>query len=154
MLNGVNVNDPSAQGFSMNYYIPSAFQNVEVSTSAQDIAVGTGGVFINMVSKSGSNLFSGLGLQTYQSSHIGAQNVDTAQQNLDLAPAGNVTTLLTNTNGQAGGPIMQNKLFFFGSGNFQATHVSVLGFPAVPPSYVPTQLANFSQQDTTDIIAG
>ena len=57
MLNGVNVNDPAAQGFSMNYYIPSAFENIQVSTGAQDIAVGTGGVFINMVTKSGTNTF-------------------------------------------------------------------------------------------------
>ena len=46
MLNGVNVNDPSAQGFSMNYYDPSSFENIQVSSGAQDIAVGTAGVFI------------------------------------------------------------------------------------------------------------
>src|SRR6185503_19398828 len=57
LLNGVNVNDPAAQGFSMNYYIPSAFENIQVSTGAQDIAVGTGGVLINMVTKSGTNTF-------------------------------------------------------------------------------------------------
>jgi len=61
MLNGVNVNDPAAQGFSMNYYIPSAFENIQVSTGAQDIAVGTGGVFINMVTKSGTNQLKGEG---------------------------------------------------------------------------------------------
>ena len=59
LLNGVNVNDPAAQGFSMNYYIPSAFENIQVSTGAQDISVGTGGMLINMVTKSGTNRFSG-----------------------------------------------------------------------------------------------
>lgn len=154
MLNGVNVNDPSAQGYSMNYYIPSAFQNVEVSTASEDISVGTGGVFINMVTKSGSNRFTARGLQTYQSSHLAATDVNAAQQAAGLSPVGNVTNLLTNTNGQAGGPLVKNKLFYFGSMNYQATHISVLGFPAVPPAEIPTKLGSTSQQDTTDIIAG
>ncbi len=57
VLNGVNVNDPAAQGFAMYYYVPTTLENIQVSTGAQDIAVGTGGVFINMVTKSGSNRF-------------------------------------------------------------------------------------------------
>src|SRR5215469_14283745 len=40
LLNGVNVNDPSAQGFAMNYYIPTEFENVQVSTGSQDISMG------------------------------------------------------------------------------------------------------------------
>ena len=61
MLNGVNVNDPAAQGFSMNYYVPTTLENIQVSTGAQDIAVGTGGVLINMVTKSGTNRVHGVG---------------------------------------------------------------------------------------------
>src|SRR3954463_11285290 len=52
VLNGVNVNDPAAQGFAMYYYVPTTLDNIQVSSGAQDIAVGTGGVFINMVTKS------------------------------------------------------------------------------------------------------
>jgi hypothetical protein len=151
MLNGVNINDPGAQGFSMNYYIPSAFENIQVTTSAQDISVGTGGVFINMVTKSGSNRTNGLFLTTYQGDRTQSTNVDTAQQSAGLAPAGNVSNLITNTNFQVGGPLIKSKLFYFGSANYQQTHVSVLGFPAVPPAAVPTKLASTSTQDTTDI---
>ena len=61
VLNGVNVNDPAAQGFAMYYYVPTTLDNIQVSSGAQDIAVGTGGVFINMVTKSGTNRFSRLG---------------------------------------------------------------------------------------------
>ena len=154
MLNGVNINDPGAQGFSMNYYIPSAFENIQVTTSAQDISVGTGGVFINMVTKSGSNRRNGLTLQTYQGARTQSTNVDTAQQNAGLAPTGNVSNLITNTNFQMGGPLVKSKLFYFGSANFQQTHVSVLGFPAVPPAPLSTKLASTSTQDTTDIGAG
>jgi hypothetical protein len=154
LLNGVNVNDPAAQGFSMNYYIPSAFENIQVSSGAEDISVGTGGVFINMVTKSGTNYFSGQALQTYQGKATQSSNVDSTLLNAGFRPDSNSTSLISNTNVQAGGPLIANKLFYFGSFNFQATHVKVPGFPAVAPAYIQTPLSGTSNQDTTDIIAG
>src|SRR5262245_61318728 len=154
MLNGVNVNDPAAQGFSMNYYIPSAFENIQVSTGAQDISIGTGGVLINMVTKSGTNTYSGLGLQTYQGRATQSSNVDSNLTSKGFRPDANSTELISNSNFQMGGPVMRNKMFFFGSFNYQATHVKVPGFPSVVPAYIPTPLADTSDQDTTDILAG
>ncbi|MEO6237092.1 MAG: TonB-dependent receptor [Vicinamibacterales bacterium] len=154
MLNGVNVNDPAAQGFSMNYYIPSAFENIQVSTGAQDIAVGTGGVFINMVTKSGTNRFSGQALQTYQGKRTQSQNVDAPLLLAGFRPDSNSTNLITNTNGQMGGPILKDKMFFFGSANYQATDIKVPGFPAVVPAYIASPLAGSSDLDTTHILAG
>ena len=154
LLNGVNVNDPAAQGFSMNYYIPSAFENIQVSSGAEDISVGTGGVFINMVTKSGTNSFRGQALQTYQGKHTQGNNVDQDLLNAGFRPDSNSTELLTNTNVQAGGPLLTNRMFYFGSFNYQATHVKVPGFPVIAPAYIPTPLSGTSDQDTTDILAG
>lgn len=154
MLNGVNVNDPAAQGYAMYYYVPTTLDNVQVSSGAQDIAVGTGGVFINMVTKSGSNAFNGSALQTYQGRNTQDQNVDSALRQAGLRPDANSTELLTNSNFQLGGPLMRDKLFFFGSANYQAVHVKVPGFPAVVPSYLQSPLSGSSDQDATDILAG
>ncbi|MGH9410320.1 MAG: carboxypeptidase regulatory-like domain-containing protein [Vicinamibacterales bacterium] len=154
LLNGVNVNDPAAQGYSMNYYIPSAFQNIQVSTGAEDISVGTGGVFINMVTKSGTNQLSGEALQTYQGKPTQSNNVDSTLLNDGFRPDSNSTQILSNSNVQVGGPVLKNRLFYFGSFNFQATHVKVPGFPAVAPSYIATPLSATSDEDTTDILAG
>ena len=154
VLNGVNVNDPAAQGFAMYYYVPTTIDNIQVSTGAQDIAVGTGGVFINMVTKSGTNYFSGMGLQTYQGHGTQNRNVDQDLRQAGLRPDANSTELLTNTNFQAGGPLLQSRLFYFGSFNLQETHVKVPGFPAVVPSYLQSPLIDTSDQDTTDIVAG
>ena len=55
LVNGVNVGDPAAIGFSMNYYEPATFENVQVTTGAQDISMGTSGTLINMVTRSGTN---------------------------------------------------------------------------------------------------
>jgi hypothetical protein len=154
MLNGVNVNDPAAQGFSMNYYIPSAFENIQVSTGAQDISIGTGGVLINMVTKSGTNQFRGEALQTYQGKQTQSNNVDEDLRNMGHRPDANSTELITNSNFQLGGPILKDRMFFFGSLNYQATHVKVPDFPTVVPSYIATPLSDTSDQDTTDILAG
>jgi hypothetical protein len=154
LLNGVNVNDPAAQGFSMNYYIPSAFENIQVSTGAQDISIGTGGVLINMVTKSGTNSFRGEGLQTYQGKRTQSTNVDQELREKGHRPDANSTELISNTNFQIGGPILKNRMFFFTSANYQATHIKVPDFPTVVPSYIPTPLSGTSDQDTTDIAAG
>ena len=152
MLNGVNVNDPSAQGFSMNYYDPSSFENIQVSSGAQDISVGTAGVFINMVTKSGTNKFNGQGLFTYQGKKTQSTNVDAALLKAGFRSDSNAVDYITNTNVQGGGPLVKNKLFFFASFNYQPTHVNVPGFPAVSP-LLPVQLST-SNQDTTDITTG
>src|SRR5262245_58175235 len=155
LLNGVNVNDPAAQGFAMSYYVPTVFENVEVSTGAQDISIGTGGILINMVTKSGTNRFSGSALQTYQGDSTQSDNIDDTLKNAGIRPNANGTHLITNSNFSAGGPLVKSKLFYFVAGNYQSTRVRVVGFPAVVPySIVPTPLSGTSDQDTTDILAG
>jgi hypothetical protein len=146
LLNGVNVNDPAAQGFSMNYYTPETFENVEVSTGSQDISVGTGGILINMVTKSGTNRISGSGLYTYQGEKTQADNIDSTLKAFGIRPNANATDLIQNTNFQMGGPAIKNKLFYFGSVNYQQTHVAVVGFPLSSLSFVPTPLANTSDR--------
>jgi len=152
MLNGVNVNDPAAQGFSMIYYTPTTFENIQVSTGAQDITVGTGGIFMNMVTKSGTNRLSGMALQTYQGGATQWDNIDSTLKNAGFRPNAAAVDIITNTNGQFGGPLKKNMLFYFVSGNYQATHVNVPGFPAV--TSLPVLLGDTSKQDTTDISAG
>ena len=149
MLNGVNVNDPSAQGFSMIYYTPSTFENIQVSSGAQDISVGTGGVFINMVTKSGTNRVAAMALQTYQGQETQWDNVDGTLLAQGFRPEAAAVDFITNTNGQIGGPMRRNRLFYFASVNYQDTRVNVPGFPAV--SALPVLLADTSQQDTTAI---
>ena len=148
LLNGVNVNDPAAQGSAMNYYVTSVLENVEIATGSQDISVGTGGILINMVTKSGTSTFTGGALQTYQSDATQTDNISEELKAAGIRPNANATDLITTSNVQAGGPAIKSKLFYFASGNYQATRVSVVGFPAVVPySFVPTPLANTSDKD-------
>jgi hypothetical protein len=154
LINGSNVGDPAAIGFSMNYYDPNSFENIQVSTGSQDISMGTSGVVVNLVSKSGTNVFSGMGLYTYQGDKTQWDNIDTALKGQGFRPNANAVDYIANYNGQAGGPMIKNKLFYFGSINFQPTHVRVAGFPVVSPTNIPTQLFGTSDEDTTDILTG
>ena len=153
-LNGVNVGDPAAIGFSMNYYDPSSFQNIQVSTGAQDIALATSGVVINMVTKAGTNRFTGQLLETYQGQKTQWDNITPELQRAGFRPEANAVDYITNSNVQSGGPILKGRLFYFGAVNYQPTHVNVPGFPAVPPPQIPTRNVGASIQDTTDILTG
>lgn len=131
MLNGVNVGDPAAIGFAGYYYDPSSFAEIQVSSGAQDISVPSGGVFINMVTKSGTNQFQGSTLFTFQGDGTQSDNIDDALQQAGIRPNANAVDTITNFNINAGGPILRNKLFYFAALNDQRTHVNVVGFPAV-----------------------
>lgn len=131
MLNGVNVGDPAAIGFAGYYYDPSSFEDIQVSTGAQDITVPTGGVFINMVTKSGTNRFSTSTLFTYQGDNTQSDNIDEDLKNFGLRPRAAAVDRITNFNVNAGGPLVRNRAFYFAALNDQRTHVNVVGFPAV-----------------------
>jgi hypothetical protein len=130
MLNGVNVGDPAAIGFAGYYYDPSSFQDIQVSSGANDITAPTGGVLINMVTKSGTNHLSGEGLATYQGKGTQWDNIDSAQQQNGVRPGSAAVDHIRNLNINAGGPILQNKLFYFGAVNDQRTAVHFVGFPS------------------------
>jgi hypothetical protein len=150
LLNGVNVGDPAAIGFSMNYYEPSTFQNIQVTTGAQDISMGTSGTLINMVTRSGTNRFGGQTLATYQGKQTQWDNIDEDLKQKGFRPEAQGVGYISNFNVQAGGPLVKNKLFYFGSSNDQRTHVNVPGYPAVSPPQIPQTLSG-NTQDTTDI---
>jgi Carboxypeptidase regulatory-like domain/TonB-dependent Receptor Plug Domain len=131
MLNGVNVGDPAAIGFAGYYYDPSSFEDIQVSSGAQDITVPSGGVFINMVTKSGTNRFGSQTLFTYQAEGTQSDNIDEELKNFGLRPNAAAVDKITNFNVNAGGPLLRNRAFYFAALNDQRTHVNVVGFPAV-----------------------
>ena len=70
----------------MYYYDPSSFEDIQVSSGAQDITVPSGGVFINMVTKSGTNRFGSQTLFTYQAEGTQSDNIDEELKNSGLRP--------------------------------------------------------------------
>ena len=58
-LNGVNVSCPAALGASGYYYDYDSFEEIQVETGSHPASVNAPGVYLNMVTKTGSNEFTG-----------------------------------------------------------------------------------------------
>jgi Carboxypeptidase regulatory-like domain/TonB-dependent Receptor Plug Domain len=115
-LNGVNVGDPAAIGAAGFYYDFDAFDDIQVSTGAHDITVPTSGVFLNMITKTGGDRWNGGATFTWTGDSLQARNDHNPElQMYGFRPNGNTANKVTDINVTAGGPLVQNKLRFFGS---------------------------------------
>src|SRR5436309_11686454 len=115
-LNGINVGDPAAIGAAGFYYDFDAFDDIQVSTGAHDITVPTSGVFLNMITKTGGSKWNGSTTFTWLGDSTQARNDhDSAFQKYGIRPDSNTSDFVSDVNFTAGGPLVANKLRFFGS---------------------------------------
>ena len=124
-LNGINVGDPSAIGAAGFYYDFDAFEEIQVSTGAHDITVPTSGVFLNMLTKSGSDRWAGRSTFTWLGDATQGQNIDTDLLRFGFRPETNAVDFVSDINVSAGGPIVARKLRLFGSFRDWRVHVNV-----------------------------
>src|SRR5207247_2366453 len=125
-LNGVNVGDPGAVGAAGFYYDVGAFDDIQVSTGAHDITVPTSGVFLNMITKTGGNKWSGSSTVTWTGDKVqGRNDTDPTLQKYGFRPNSNTSDFVSDINFGAGGPLVQNKLRFYGSFRDWRVHTNV-----------------------------
>ena len=125
-LNGINVGDPAAIGAAGFYYDFDAFDDIQVSTGAHDITVPTSGVFLNMITKTGGNRWAGTTTFTYTNYNLqGRNDTDPTLQKYGFRPGGNTSDFVSDINVAAGGPLVQNKVRFFGSFRDWRVHQNV-----------------------------
>jgi hypothetical protein len=122
-LNGVNVGDPSAIGAAGFYYDFDAFDEIQVSVGAHDITVPTGGVFLNMITKSGGNTWQGQAAYYWSGSQMQATNVDQTLQNYGFSPITGAVNFVSDGTFNMGGPISKD-LRFFGAFRDWRVHVN------------------------------
>ena len=82
-LDGVDITDMAATGASPSYYDFDAFQEMTINTGGVDVTQQTGGVGINLVTKSGSDRFRGSGRYYDTDDKFESNNITD-----DAAPAG------------------------------------------------------------------
>ena len=124
-LNGVNVGDPASIGAAGYYYDFDAFDEIQVSTGAHDISVPTSGVFLNMATKTGGRKWAGQGTFTWEGDATQSRNIDTELANFGFAQNTNSVDYVSDVSLQAGGPILKNKVRFFGSFRDWRVHINV-----------------------------
>src|SRR4051812_37957615 len=125
-LNGINVGDPAAIGAAGFYYDFDAFDDIQVSTGAHDITVPTSGVFLNMITKTGGDKWQGATTFTWTGDTLQARNDHNPDlQKYGFRPDGNTSDFVSDFNVTAGGPLIRNKLRFFGAFRDWRVHQNV-----------------------------
>src|SRR5712692_3155084 len=149
-LNGVNVGDPAAIGAAGFYYDLDAFDQIQVSTGAHDITVPTSGVFLNMVTKTGGDKWGGTTTLTWTGANVqGRNDTDPTLQKYGFRPNGNTSDFVSDINVTAGGPLVRNKLRFFGAFRDWRVHQNVpvqLSQTVLDQTNITDGLGNFTWQ--------
>jgi Carboxypeptidase regulatory-like domain/TonB-dependent Receptor Plug Domain len=124
-LNGINVGDPAAIGAAGFYYDFDAFEDIQISTGAHDITVPTSGVFLNMVTKSGGEKWTGRTTFAWLGDATQTQNIDDNLLRYGFRPETNAVDYVSDINVSGGGPVIARKLRLFGSVRDWRVHVNV-----------------------------
>jgi hypothetical protein len=97
---------------------PLLFDQVDVQLSGQSGETGTNGVIMNAIPKAGGNRFSGTALVSGSSPSLQGNNITEDLQQRGLQSASTTLKKLYDINGSLGGPIKQDKLWFFGTSRY------------------------------------
>jgi hypothetical protein len=126
-LDGVDITDMAATGASPNYFDFDAFEEMTINTGGVDVTQQTGGVGINLVTKSGSDRFKGSG-RIYQTPEtFEANNLDSTLRSQG-ASSGNPIQDIKDYGVEMGGPLKKGRAWIWGSYGKQNIKVGVLGF--------------------------
>ncbi len=129
-VDGVNTTEGTgAAGF---YYDYGSFDEIQLGGDGMDAQSATPGVQLNAVIKSGGNQFRGTLYTDYENEDFQGTNVDARLAALGIG-RGTRTLKYFDVNGDAGGPISRDKLWYYGSMRRQDSTVTVTGFPVEAP---------------------
>src|SRR5438067_3590250 len=125
----------AATGASPSYYDFDAFEEMTITTGGVDVTQQTGGVGINLVTKSGSDRFKGSS-RFYVTDQKQESNNITDALRAQGASSGNPIQNIKDYGVEVGGPLKKGKAWVWGSFGKQLIDVGVIGF------YQPTTACN------------
>lgn len=91
------------------------YEEAQITTAAKGADAMNPGLTMNLVVKSGSNKFKGVGSANYQSGDFQSNNITTELTNKGYAPGTNKFTKLKDYYAEVGGPILKDRLWFYAS---------------------------------------
>ena len=97
---------------------PLLFDQVDIQLSGQSGETGTNGVIMNAIPKAGGNRFSGTAFVSGSSPSLQGNNITQDLNDRGLKSASTTLKKLYDINGAVGGPIKQDKLWFFGTSRY------------------------------------
>jgi hypothetical protein len=152
-LDGVDITDMSATGASPSYYDFDAFEEMTITTGGVDVSQQTGGVGINLVTKSGSDKFKGSSRFYVTDQKFESNNIDDSLR-AQGATSGNPIQNIKDYGVEAGGPLSKGRAWIWGSIGRQTVDVGVLGFYQPTAACQALKSATFALTQSIDTING
>ncbi len=113
-VDGVNITDVGSVGSTPTYYDFDSFEEIQVTTGGTDPRVQTPGAQLNMVTKRGTNDFKGNARYYLAPNQWEATSVPSGEAAKYLVK-GNSINRNSNVSGDVGGPILRDKVWFWGA---------------------------------------
>lgn len=126
LLNGANITDNTNNGGAQFYFDVDSFQEMEVQINSHSADVHTPGIVLNIIQKSGTNSVHGSGSFRYGNDSIQSNNVDEGLRALGVNRASNLHKYL-DAGFDVGGPIITDKLWFWGAHRYQEVQNFITG---------------------------
>ena len=128
-LEGGSITDLSSNS-SPSYFNFDSFDQISVTNGGGDVSVQSSGLSINLVTKSGSNVFKGSAVGTFQNDWSQANNVTQEQfaKGAGGFLSGAPIKKIYNISGEYGGPIVKNRLWWWLAADKQAINAGVVNF--------------------------
>ena len=128
-LEGGSITDLSSNSSSI-YFNFDSFDQIQVTTGGGDVSVQSAGLAINLVTKSGSNVFKGTFNGTFENDKMQSDNVTEELFNAGANGflSGNPLKKIATYSIEAGGPIKRDKLWYWGAVDRQDINVGVTNF--------------------------
>jgi hypothetical protein len=128
-LEGGSITDLSSNS-SPSYYNFDSLEQIQVVTGGGDVSVQSAGLSINLVTKSGSNTFKGSALGTFENDKMQSTNVtrELFESGTGGFLSGNPINRITNMSAEYGGPIIRDRLWFWGAADNQDINAGVLNY--------------------------
>ena len=128
-LEGGSTTDLSSNS-SASYYNFDSFEQIQVINGGGDVSIQSSGLSINLITKSGSNVFKGSSVGTFSNDKMQFRNVseDLFSKGTGGFLSGNPLNRITNISFEYGGPVIKNKLWFWVNADHQDINTGVLNF--------------------------
>ncbi len=150
-IDGMSASITFGEGwFNGQYHNENTFQEMSYTLSGGSAETQSAGVTVNMIPRSGGNTFRYEGLGTYSGEALQGANIDDDLRSRGFNAASGGLDKAWDINGSGGGPIMRDRLWFFGSGRYWgfSENVPNVFWGQTNPAVVPPN-ADQASDDTT-----
>jgi hypothetical protein len=113
-LDGVEITDMAAPGQSATYFNFDNFEEVHVSTAGNDVRERTGALTVDMVVKRGGNQYHGGARGYFANDSLQSSNIPSELTSVTDATSDHITKS-TDYGFDLGGPLVENRAWFYGS---------------------------------------